>query len=168
MNTSVKDADMFLEPAVDPATKKMAIRNVTGVARKTVAQISIRHYDPITTDEPESLGGTGTAPTPIELLLASLLGCEAVIIKGVAEQMKFEYGDVNFSTTSQLDIRGPKGVKGIKPIFETVELNIDVTTDEPDDRFQKLIVNVETRCPVMNLLKDAGVDMNVKWTAVPT
>lgn len=159
--------DLYLEPAVDPATKKMAVRHVTGVAKKTVTKIKIRQYDPFTTDEPESLGGTGTAPTPIEMLLGALIGCEAVIIKGVAEQMRFEYGEVNLSTTSQLDIRGPKGVVGVRPIFETVELIIDVQTNEPEDRFRKMVHNVENRCPVMNLMKDAGVDMQVTWRAIP-
>jgi hypothetical protein len=81
--------------------------------------------------------------------------------------MGFSYAGVDFSCQSQIDVRGPKGVPGIRPYFEKAELTITVYTDEPDERFQRLRKNVEFRCPVMNLMNAAGVDMAVSWDKRP-
>jgi len=40
-------------------------------------------------------------------------------------------------------------------------------TDEPADRIKKLQDNVEFRCPVMNLLRSADVDLGVTWVVEP-
>lgn len=96
-----------------------------------------------------------------------LVGCDGVIINGVATAMGFAYTGVDFDCTSQIDVRGPKGVKGVKPYFEKVDLKIVVYSDESDERFEKLKFNVENRCPVMNLMKDAGVELNADWQKQP-
>ena len=77
--------------------------------------------------------------------------------------MGFQYSGVEFDCSGQIDVRGPKGVKDVRPYFEKVDLTITVTTDEPNDRFHKLQRNVEFRCPVTNLFVAAGVEMNVDW-----
>jgi len=60
-------------------------------------------------------------------VLVALVGCDGVIINGVACAMGFSY------------------------------------SDESEQRFHQLAKNVEFRCPVMNLLNAAGVDMTVTW-----
>lgn len=160
--------DMMLEPSVDPKTKKIGVRNVTGrndAGTRTV--INVRHFPEMITDEPDSMGGTNTAPSPLETTIAALVGCDGVIINGVASAMGFDYTGVDFDCSSQIDVRGPKGVPGIKPYFEKVDLKITVYSDESDERFEKLKFNVENRCPVMNLMKDAGVELNADWIKQP-
>ena len=68
------------------------------------------------------------------------------IINGCASAMKFDYAGADFDCSSQIDIRGPKGVRGVRPYFETVDITITVYTDEPPERFEKLRRNVEFRC----------------------
>lgn len=158
----------IIEPSIDPTTKKIGIRHVKATnAAGTRTKIQVRDFDPVYTDEPASLGGTNTAPSPLETVLVALVGCDGVIINGVATAMGFQYAGVDFVCESQIDVRGPKGVPGIRPYFETAALDIVVYTDEPDARFQQLRKNVEFRCPVMNLLNAAGVAMTVTWTARP-
>ena len=82
--------------------------------------------------------------------------------------MKFAYSGLEMECSGQIDVRGPKGVPGIRPYFEKVDITIRVFTDEPPERFAKLQNNVEFRCPVMNLLRAAGVDLTADWQAVPT
>ncbi len=157
----------ILPPSIDPKTKKIGIRKVTAVnegGTRTVARV--RHFEPVAADEPDSLGGTNTAPSPLEMALVSLASCDGVIIHGVAKAMNFAYSRVEFEVEGQIDVRGPKGVPGIRRYFETVGLKIRVTTPESEERFQKLQANVEYRCPVMNLFRDAGVTMNVVWEKV--
>lgn len=160
--------ELMLEPSVDPKTKKIGVRSVKGrndAGTRTV--INVRHFPEMITDEPDSMGGTNTAPSPLETTIAALVGCDGVIINGVANAMRFEYTGVDFDCSSQIDARGPKGVPGIKPYFEKVDLKITVYSDESDDRFEKLKFNVENRCPVMNLMKDAGVELTADWIKLP-
>jgi putative redox protein len=158
----------IIEPSIDPHTRKIGIRHVRATnAGGTRTKIQVRDFAPVYTDEPASLGGTNSAPSPLETVLVALVGCDGVIIHGVATAMEFAYSGVDFACESQIDVRGPKGVAGIRPYFETATLGITVYTDESDARFQQLRKNVEYRCPVMNLLNAAEVIMDVTWTARP-
>lgn len=158
----------IIEPSIDPKTKKIGIRHVKATnAAGTRTKIQVRDFDPVYTDEPASLGGTNSAPSPLETVLVALVGCDGVIINGVAKAIGFDYAGVDFTCQSQIDVRGPKGVPGIRPYFETASLEITVYSDEPDDRFALLQKNVEFRCPVMNLLNAAEVAMDVTWTKRP-
>lgn len=96
-------------------------------------------------------------------MLVSLVGCDGVIINGVATAMKFKYSGVDFECQREIDVRGLKGVAGIRPYFESATLKITVYSDESEKRFAQLCKNVEYRCPVMNLLDAANVDMAVDW-----
>ncbi len=161
------DADI-IEPSIDPKTRKIALRHVS--ARNdggTRTKVQVRDFEPVHTDEPASLGGTNTAPSPLETVLVALVGCDGVIINGVAKAMGFAYSAADFDCQSQIDVRGPKGVPGVRPYFESCELTIVLYTDEPQSRVDQLIKNVEYRCPVMNLLRAADVRLNVDWQIRP-
>ena len=161
------DSDI-IEPSIDPETRKIAIRHVKATnAAGTRTKVQVRDFDAVYTDEPASLGGTNTAPSPLETVLVALVGCDGVIINGVATAMKFAYTGVDFACESQIDVRGPKGVPGVRPYFESAKLDIIVYSDETDARFQQLRKNVEFRCPVMNLLNAAQVVMDVSWIQRP-
>lgn len=162
------DTTDLLAPSVDPKTRKLGIRTVSGTndgGTRTVVQV--RHFEPVATDEPDSLGGTNTAPSPLEMALVSLVGCEGVILNGCAKALGFAYSGVEFECSGQIDVRGPKGVPGVRPYFEKVDLKITVATDEPQERLDKLRKNVEFRCPIMNLMRAADVEMNVEWARSP-
>jgi uncharacterized OsmC-like protein len=158
----------IIEPSIDPTTKKIAVRHVKATnSSGTRTKIQVRDFSPVYTDEPDTLGGTNTAPSPLETALVALVGCDGVIIHGVANAMKFDYAGVDLRCESQIDVRGPKGVPGIRPYFETLTLEIVVYTDETQERLEKLAKNVEFRCPVMNLFVAAEVKMDVSWTRRP-
>lgn len=158
----------LLAPSIDPVTKKLAIRTVSACNEGgTRTVVRVRQFAPVVTDEPDTLGGTNTGPSPLEMQLVSLVGCDGVIIHGVAKAMNFSYSGVDFECSGQVDVRGPKGVPGIRPYFEVVNLKITLHTDERAERVATLQKNVEFRCPVMNLMRAADVQLNVEWTVVP-
>lgn len=158
------DTEDILEPSIDPTTRKQTFRDVVGVNfAGTRTEVKIRDFDVVATDEPATSGGTNTAPTPFEHLLASLVGCEGAILHGVAKAMSFAYDGVDLKAGGTFDLRGPRGVAGIRPYFEQIELDIVIHTDEPDERVRTLARNTETRCPVMNLFRDAGTVVDVRW-----
>ena len=110
--------------------------------------------------------GTNTGPTPLEMCLSSLLGCEGVIINRCAEAMRFSYKAVDIDADGEVDQRGSRGVQGVRPYFNWVRMRIRVHTDEPQERLDRLARNVEYRCPVMNLFRSADVELDVIWEKV--
>jgi uncharacterized OsmC-like protein len=87
-----------------------------------------------------------------------------VITGMVAELLDFEYGDIEYLCDAEIDTRS---VRGLRPYFEKVTLQKTIKTNEPEDRIEKLKKNVEQRCPVSNLIRDAGVDLHIEWIVVP-
>ena len=157
------DTDL-LEPSIDPKKKAIGIRRVSAhndAATRTV--MMVRDHVLITDEK-----GTNTGPTPLEMALSSLLGCEGVIINRCAEAMKFEYRSVEMDAEGEVDQRGSRGVQGVRPYFNWVKVRVRLYSDETEERFQKLIKNVEYRCPVMNLFRSADVDVKMAWELLPT
>lgn len=125
--------------------------------------ISIRHFNPIIVDEPESLGGTDEGANPVEYVLAGLSSCTSVMIALIAKEIDFSYEAVEFKNKGLIDLRGLQGVEGVSPHFQTVDFDVLIQTDESDERIEELKQIVEKRCPVYNLLLDAGVDIRSQW-----
>ncbi len=154
--------DDLLPPSVDPAVKALGIRRVSARNEASTRTVMMVRDHVLVTDEK----GTNTGATPLEMALSSLLGCEGVIINRCAEAMSFAYTAVDLEADGEVDQRGSRGVQGVRPYFNWVQMRIRVYTDEPPERFDRLTRNVEYRCPVMNLFKSAGVDMQVRWERV--
>lgn len=153
----------ILPPDVDPEKKLLGVREIraTNAAEpKTVSRV--RGFE-VVTDEKT---GTNIGPSPLETVLCALCGCEGVIINRCAKAMNFAYSGVDFECDGWVDGRGSRGVAGVRPHFEKVTFKVLIKTKESDERIAKLRKNVEMRCPVMNLLTDAGVDMDVTWQRV--
>ncbi len=152
----------LLEPSVDPKKKAIGIRKVSARNEARPRTVVMVRDHVLITDEKE----TDTGPTPLEMTLSSLMGCEGVIINRCAEAMGFEYTAVDMDGEGEVDQRGSRGVQGVRPYFNWVKINIRVHTDETQERFDRLIKNVEYRCPVMNLFRSADVDVIVNWQRV--
>ena len=154
--------DDLLPPSVDPNKKALGIRRVSARNEASTRTVMMVRDHVLVTDEK----GTNTGPTPLEMALSSLLGCEGVIINRCAEAMQFKYSAVDLEADGEVDQRGSRGVKGVRPYFNWVKLRIRVHTEEPEDRFLRLQRNVEYRCPVMNLFRSADVELDVRWERV--
>lgn len=156
------DPDL-LEPSVDPKKKAIGIRQVAARNEGSTRTVMMVRDHVLVTDEKE----TNTGPTPLEMTLSSLLGCEGVIINRCAEAMGFQYRAVEMEADGEVDQRGSRGVHGVRPYFNWVKVKVRVYSDESEDRFAKLTKNVEYRCPVMNLFRSADVNVEVDWTLLP-
>lgn len=154
--------DDLLPPSIDPNTKALGIRRVSARNEASTRTVMMVRDHVVITDEK----GLNTGPTPLEMTLSSLLGCEGVIINRCAEAMNFTYTAVDMEADGEVDQRGSRGVQGVRPYFNWVRLRIRIHTEEPQDRLDRLVRNVESRCPVMNLFKSADVDLDVRWERV--
>lgn len=158
------DAERVAPYRIDAENKKIIVRSVRGQNEGTArTEMFVRDFPMFAADEPDTSGGTNSGPTPFELSLAALIGCEGTMIHGVASVMEFQYEGVDFEAAGQFDLRGPRGVPGVRPFFEWVDLKITLNTSEPAERVERLAKNVENRCPIMNLMRDGGVQVNVEW-----
>jgi len=155
----MSDPDL-VKPSVDPDKKLIGLRDVTAVNEGTPRTVTTIRQHTVITDE---RSGGDTGPTPLETVLAALTGCEGAIIHRVAEALGFKYSGVDMECTGEVDARGSRGVQGVRPYFNWVRLKITLHTDEPEDRVRILKKNVETRCPVMNLMVEADVDVKTEW-----
>ncbi len=156
-----EDNDL-LEPGIDPHKRAIGIRRVGAVNDASTRSVMTVRGHTVITDEKES----DTGPTPLEMTLASLMGCEGVLINRCAKAMNFRYSGVEMDAEGEVDQRGSRGVRGIRPYFNWVKLKIRVTSDETPERFAKLAKNVEYRCPVMNLFRSADVEVTADWELV--
>lgn len=125
--------------------------------------VSARDFAPFIVDEPEFLGGTNDGPNPIEYVLGGLTGCTSVMIALIAKEKNFSFQGVEFKNNGTIDTRGMMGVEGVSPHFQSVNFEAIFTTDESDSRIEELKEEVEKRCPVFNLIKDAGVKIESNW-----
>lgn len=117
-------------------------------------------------DEPTALGGANEGPNPLEYLVASLNGCKGVMIPLIAKELGFEFSELSFDTKGVVDLRGLMGQPGVSTHFQSVTFNVNIKTEESDERLQALQEAVSTRCPVYNLLRDAKVDLRTQWARI--
>jgi uncharacterized OsmC-like protein len=80
-----KDDKDLLPPSVDPNKKAIGIRKVTAINEASTRSVMTVRGHTVITDEK----GSDTGPTPLEMTLSSLIGCEGVIINRCAEAMSF-------------------------------------------------------------------------------
>ena len=95
--------------------------------------------------------------------MGTLCGCESVTFHRAAKEMNFEYSSLNFSAEFTIDIRGRMGLRSVVPHFKTVRLEVLVDTKETEAKLSEVVNETEARCPVYNLIKDAGVNIQTQW-----
>jgi putative redox protein len=113
-------------------------RSIDGTLRHEI-DVNGRHT--ITTDEPESLGGTDTAPTPHELLAATLASCVSTMIVLYAQRRDWDLGDVRVDVEYDADTT-PRRVE------LTIHLPDSLTPDQT-----KRLERVADTCPVRRALE---------------
>jgi len=125
--------------------------------------IDTGEFGTFVTDEPTPHGGSGAGPSPLQAVLGALCGCEAVTFNRTAADLGFEYDSLDFEAAFTIDIRGRLGDRSVRPHFQTVRVRAVVATQASPEAFAAVVEETEARCPVMNLLVDADVDLEVEW-----
>lgn len=109
-------------------------------------------------DEPEQLGGTNKAMTPVEMLLNALGGCLAITVAAFSKAAHVDLHDVKVHVTGDLDPGGFLGTnKDVRKGFNQIRYEIELMTDATEEKVNKLMQMVEERCPVSDTLKGVEV-----------
>jgi len=118
----------------------MRVVELRGVAEGALATSVSVGVHTLRVDEPLDLGGTDTGPTPTELLLAALGGCESITLKMYAARKAWPLTDV------RIRLHGAT-VEGAFVIRR------EVTLEGPLDADQRArLLDIVNRCPVHRVL----------------
>ncbi len=153
----------------DPTASVVRRRRITarnGATMRTDVEVvadALVEAHRLTTDEPVGGGGTGAGPTPLTTVLAALCGCESVTFNRTAAEMGLVYSGIEYVADYTIDIRGRNGDRSVRPHFQTVRMEAVVTTAASADELAAVVAETEARCPVFNLLSDAGVKVETVW-----
>lgn len=129
----------------------------------TTNRVNVRDFETFYVDERKEIGGNNKGPNPLEYFLGALGACTSVITTMVAGEQDFTFTDLSFSTSGDLDPRGYKGVEGVQTYYQAVEVEVLIETEESDEVLASLAKEVDRRCPLYNVLKDAGVEVTTNW-----
>lgn len=157
MSVHIEEAGSRSEPII----RGKSLTAVNEATLKTV--IDTGEWGSFVTDEPVAHGGTGEGPSPLQTVLGALCGCEGVTFKRAAADFNLEYEGIEFEAAYTIDIRGRLGDRTVRPHFQTVKVVAKVYTSASHERLREVVEETEARCPVLNLVKDAGVDLTMVW-----
>lgn len=149
------------EKESSPKPAHLRVRGVHEEGMRT--QIQVRKFT-FKVDEPTELGGSDAAPNPMEYVLGGLIGCANVMLYLVAEEVGLLYSDAEYEVKGVIDLRGLQGVSDVCRHFTEVSGTIYVGTNDKT-KLAEVARQIESRCPVFNLLKDAGTKVAIEWKA---
>lgn len=149
-------------------TKPVVRRKVLSATNDAslATHVDFGDYGDFTFDEPSAHGGSDLGPSPLQGVLGALCGCEAVTFGRTSRDMDFSYEGISFDAAFTIDIRGRQGMRGVVPHFQSVKVEARVKTNESEERLNEVVEETEARCPVYNLIKDAGVRVEMAWIRV--
>jgi uncharacterized OsmC-like protein len=112
------------------------------------AKINVRQFE-FFIDEPEYLGGTDTAPNPVEVLLGAYAGCLNVMCFVVAKEMGFALKGVQMELSGTLNPDRLYG-KSFAQRAGYKEIHVTLVPDTQADRStqDQWLAAIKDRCPV--------------------
>jgi len=100
-------------------------------------------------DLPPALGGANLAPSPTAYLLGALAGCAVAFLHDtLAPQLGVRIEDVSAVARCSTDSRGLLGMDGVAPDLANIELDIRISSPDPEARIEELYQVWLERCPI--------------------
>ena len=97
----------------------------------------------VTADEPVDVGGSGSGPSPQELLAASLASCTAVTVEMYARRKGWDIGEV------VVDVNYEPAQRGSPTRFDMV---LQLPKELPEEQRERL-AQIAAKCPVHRTLE---------------
>ena len=132
-------------------TVKVTATGPDGWVVKTVAR---KHE--VYIDQPEGMGGTDKAPTPLEYIFIALGGCLVSVAKIVAAQRKINLRGVEIEVSGEVNLDVLRGQeKNERAGFQSISAKVKVDADLTDKEKEAFLEEVEKRCPVSDNVSHA-------------
>ncbi len=139
----------------DPSSAQVTFGSVSELKSGLRSTASIRDKFEVKADEPNSLGGSDTAPNPVEILLASLGTCQEITYKAYGQALGIPINSVSVDVTGDIDLRGFFAVRDdVRPGFSAIKGTVTIDSPAPEDALRQLKGAVDAHCPVLDMLQN--------------
>ncbi len=116
------------------------------------SEASVRRFSPLHSDEPAGLGGTDTAPNPVEQLLAALGNCLAVGYAANASALGVTIDRLSIDLEGDLDLHAFLGLSEGHAGYEAIRAVVDLSSDADPADLEELHRRVVGSSPVGHTL----------------
>ena len=165
------DAARFLDSLVDRLTDGATLRGFVDAdvdagdsdeeARRRVRVTNESRYEgayraagtDVPFDEPESMGGGGTAPDPVEHLLGALGSCLSLSVRTMADRDGVRVGEIETNVDGSPE-HGP---------LESVVVELGLATDAGDADVERVVTKAERACYVARSLSE-DLEVSLSWS----
>ncbi len=107
----------------------------------------------LTVDEPPTIGGGDSGPSPVELVLAALGTCQEIVYATYARVLDIPLDGVAVRAEGRLDLRGFFGVADVAAGFQDVAFAVEIDSPAAPEEVARLVTAVNTHCPVLDILR---------------
>ena len=115
-------------------------------------------------DMPTKLGGWGTKPGPLHYCLYGLASCYAFTFAAIAAMEGVTLTRLEMEAESQVDFSKVFGLSE-NPIVEGVKWKVNVSSDAPKEKIERLKKLAEERCPAVYCLTNP-IKLTIDLTTV--
>lgn len=130
---------------IEPANRQVTASNDDGLA----GDVDFGEYA-WRFDEPTDVGGSGTAPTPVDHFLGSLASCLAVSTRLQAEKYDANLASVDVDVTGRPD----------HGRIESIDATLTLESDADEETVERIVTSAKRICTVSNLIRDdVGLDV---------
>lgn len=119
------------------------------------SEAKVRDFDPIASDEPAGLGGTDTAPNPVEQLLGALGNCLAVGYAANATATGIELTGLRIDLDGDLNLETFLGIDDGHAGYDAIRVRVHVESDAEPEKIDELHRKVVASSPVGHTLTRA-------------
>ena len=147
---------------------------ITGTGKASRVEMRTNTDHELFTDVPKTMGGTDSAPQPVEHLLAALLGCAQATAVFVGRNMtpRLLIDRIEFEIGAYRDARGalqqpieetPDIPARLQYVSGTARVFFKGKTPVSSEQLHLLGEQTEARCPVANMMMASGCKMDIQW-----
>lgn len=119
------------------------------------SESQVRSFPPTASDEPTGLGGSDTAPNPVEQLLSALGNCLIVGYAANASAVGIAIKDLKIAVDGDVDLRSFLGLAPGHAGFSAIRVRVDLDTDADAEAVAELHRKVAASSPVGHTLQAA-------------
>ncbi len=112
-----------------------------------------------TLDEPQAMGGRGSAPDPVTSFLGALCGCLLLSVQITARARRVPLAGATISARANE-----------KGFVKTIDVNLAVQSSAPEEQIRTIVERAEKGCYIKGLLKDSieyRLHLNVEPSTQP-
>lgn len=139
---------------------------VTSTCGPEMASLMRMRHHLVQSDEVSTMGGSDSAPAPLEYFLGSLVACTNAIMRRIADREGIRIEETDIQLNTHLDPSGVwEPVEGWHP-FPDINLRVRVKGPANDQELHSLRDKVSAGCPVQVVLRRSGTVIQDDWKLI--